>query len=313
MSDAGAVMHSRGRVWWETMRPKTLFAALAPVLMGAGLARADGGVDVLILLATLGFAVLIQVGTNFCNDVFDHRQGADTERREGPRRGLQTGVISHREMVGATAGCFAAAAGLSLLLVERGGMPIVWMAVASILSGIFYTAGRYSLAYTGLADVFVVVFFGPVAVAGTYYLQHPGGWPPWEVLAVGLGPGLIATSLLAVNNLRDVEEDRENRKRTLAVRLGRGFSRGEYAVCMGLALLIPPVAAVVTGRSLLVLALWILVPEWLRLSRRVRTGTTGAELNPVLGGTGRFLFQYALLFFAAWPNCMLCGVAPGAL
>lgn len=296
------------RVWMQTTRPKTLFAALAPVLMGAGMARADGGLSVSVLLATLAVAVLIQIGTNFCNDVFDHRQGADTDRRQGPRRGLQTGQISYRTLVGATAAVFGFAAAISLLLVQRGGLPIVWLAAASILSGVFYTAGRYSLAYTGLADVFVIVFFGPVAVAGTYYLQHPFGWPPPEVFAVGLGPGLIATALLAVNNLRDVDEDRESSKKTLAVRFGRSFSRWEYRICLALALLLPPLAAVVTGRSLLVFALWILIPEARRLDKRVQTGQTGAELNPALGGTGRLLFQYALLFFVAWPHCMLCRV-----
>ncbi|MCC5843148.1 MAG: 1,4-dihydroxy-2-naphthoate polyprenyltransferase [Verrucomicrobia bacterium] len=294
------------RVWLETTRPKTLFAALAPVLMGAALARADGVFHFPVLLATLSVAVLIQIGTNFCNDVYDHRQGADTDRREGPRRGLQTGVISHRAMVTATVAVFALAALISLALVRRGGMPIVWLAAASILSGVFYTAGRYSLAYTGLADLFVIVFFGPVAVAGTYYLQLPFGWPPPEVFVVGLGPGLIATSLLAVNNLRDVDEDRGNAKKTLAVRFGRKFSRMEYKACMLLALMLPPAAAALTGRSLLVFALWILFPEARKLFKQVETGTTGKELNPVLGGTGRFLFQYALLFFVTWPNCALC-------
>jgi 1,4-dihydroxy-2-naphthoate octaprenyltransferase len=300
--------HSLFSVWLETTRPKTLFAALAPVLTGASMAFADGVLHIPVLLATLAVAVLIQIGTNFCNDVYDHRQGADTDRREGPRRGLQTGLISHRAMVMATVFCFALAALLSLVLVQRGGMPIIWLAAASILSGVFYTAGRYSLAYTGLADVFVIVFFGPVAVAGTYYLQIPFGWPPPEVFAVGLGPGLIATGLLAVNNLRDVDEDRENNKKTLAVRFGRGFSRMEYQICILLALILPPIAAALTGRSLLVFAIWVLVPEALKLFERVKTGTTGKELNPVLGGTGRFLLQYALLFAVTWPNCAFCWV-----
>lgn len=304
--DAGEAVVPLWRIWLETTRPKTLFAALAPVMTGAAMARADGILNLPIWLATFSVAVLIQIGTNFCNDVFDHRQGADTERREGPRRGLQTGRISQRAMSFATGIVFGLAAGLSLVLVQRGGMPVIWLALASILSGVFYTAGRYSLAYTGWADVFVLVFFGPVAVAGTYYLQIPLGWPPPIVFWVGLGPGLIATSLLAVNNLRDVEEDRSNAKKTLAVRFGRRFSRLEYRVCLVLALLIPPVAAAATGRSLLVFSLWLLIPEARKLIKRVESGTTGKELNPVLGGTGRFLLQYALLFFVTWPHCALC-------
>lgn len=293
-------------LWLRTTRPKTLFAALAPVVMGATLARADGRMHFPTLGWTLLAAVLIQIGTNFCNDLFDHLQGADTEKRQGPRRILHSGRISTRGMAIATALCFLGAACVSLILFQRGGTPILWIAAASILSGIFYTAGRKSLAYTGLADLFVIVFFGPVAVAGTYYLQIPHGWPPLEVLVLGLAPGLIATGLLTVNNLRDVDEDRGNNKRTLAVRFGPAFSRWEYRVCLWLALLLPPVAAVLTGRSLLVFAIWVLIPELKRLDQRVQTGSTGAELNPVLAGTGRFLFQYALLFAVTWPHCALC-------
>lgn len=294
------------KIWLMTTRPKTLFAALAPVVMGATMARADGRMDLPGLGWTLLAAVLIQVGTNFCNDLFDHRQGADTEKRQGPRRALQSGRVTPRGMALATAGCFVAAAAAAWPLYLRGGRPILWIAAASILSGIFYTAGRKSLAYTGLADVFVIVFFGPVATAGTYFVQIPLGWPPLEVFLVGLGPGLIATGLLAVNNLRDMEEDKSNNKRTLTVRFGREFSRWEYKVCLTLALVLPPIFAVWTGRSLLVLALFVLVPEVRRLMQRVSTGESGAELNPALAGTGQFLFQYALLFAVTWPHCALC-------
>lgn len=302
MTDHVPLLH----VWLQATRPKTLFAALAPVVMGASMAWERGAFHAGILILTLLTAVAIQIGTNFCNDLFDHRQGADTEARQGPRRGLQSGRISPGAMAGATVFTFGLAAAFSFLLFLRGGTPVAWIALASILSGVFYTAGRHSLAYTGLADLFVIVFFGPVAVAGTYYLQIPGNWPPLEVFLVGLGPGLIATALLTVNNLRDVDEDRANRKRTLAVRFGRRFARAEYAVCLGLALTLPPLVAVVTGRSLLVLALFALAPEAFTLMRRVRGGSTGPELNPALGGTGRLLLQYALLFAIAWPSCALC-------
>ena len=207
-----------------------------------------------------------------------------------------------RAMAWATAGCFLGAAALSGLLVARGGAPVVWLAAVSILCGVFYTAGRYSLAYTGLADGFVLVFFGPVAVGGTFYLQFPDiGWPPAHVVVAGLGPGLIATALLTVNNLRDVDEDRESRKRTLAVRFGRGFARMEYAVCVVGALLSAPVAAAVAGRGWGVAAELGLLPLAWMLIRRVRSGRTGAELNPVLGATGKLLLLFALIFMVAWP------------
>jgi 1,4-dihydroxy-2-naphthoate octaprenyltransferase len=153
--------------------------------------------------------------------------------------------------------------------------------------------------------VFVIVFFGPVAVAGTYYLQFPGAWPPPEVFIAGLGPGLIATALLTVNNLRDIDEDRSNDKRTLAVRFGRGFARAEYRVCMLIALFLPLLAALTAGRSPASVAasaaMLILLPSVLGLIRRVSTGTTGPELNPVLGRTGLTLLRFALIFAIAWP------------
>ena len=289
-------------LWVSTTRPKTLFAALSPVVMGGALSLADGPLNLKVWFATLLVAVLIQIGTNFCNDVFDHRQGADTDARQGPLRGLHSGRISLRAMSMATVGCFGGVALISALLIRHGGVPVLWLAVASIFCGVFYTAGRWSLAYTGLADIFVIIFFGPIAVAGTYYLQFPaGGWPPLAVVLAGLGPGLIATALLTVNNLRDVDEDTGNNKRTLAVRFGRTFSRNEYAVCMFLALATPVFAAGVAGRGWASLLVLILLPRMRPLVRQVRVGRTGEELNPVLGETGKILLMYAVIFSVTWP------------
>ncbi|MGA0333324.1 MAG: 1,4-dihydroxy-2-naphthoate octaprenyltransferase [Kiritimatiellia bacterium] len=289
-------------LWLSTTRPKTLFAALSPVLIGASLCLPEGGLNLPIWLVTLSIAVLVQIGTNFCNDVFDHRQGADTEARQGPLRGLHSGRISLRMMSFATVVCFAGVACLSGLLIRHGGMPVLWLAAASIFCGVFYTAGRWSLAYTGLADLFVLIFFGPVAVAGTYYLQFPqSGWPPFYVYVAGLGPGLIATGLLTVNNLRDVDEDRLHQKRTLTVRFGREFSRFEYALCLTLALGLPGLASLLAGRGFFSLVTLLLFPVVFPLIRAVQTGTTGRELNPVLGKTGKLLLVYALLFLLSWP------------
>jgi 1,4-dihydroxy-2-naphthoate octaprenyltransferase len=288
--------------WLQTTRPKTLFAALAPVLMAGSMAWGAGPVHVPVFLATLMIAVLIQIGTNFCNDVFDHHQGADTEKRQGPRRGLHSGTISLQQLTAAVWVCFGGVAILSGLLVMRGGWPIVWLAAASIFCGVFYTAGRYSLAYTGLADVFVVMFFGPIAMCGTYYLQFPErGWPPPEVWIGGVAPGLIATGLLAVNNLRDVDEDRESRKLTLAVRFGRSFSRWEYTFCLLGALAVPIGLVVVTGRGTATLLVWMLIPLMWKARKRVMRGTTGQDLNPALGLTGKLLLLYAVVFSLTWP------------
>ena len=289
-------------LWLTTTRPKTLFAAFSPVLMGASLSMAHGPLNVPIWLATLSVAVLIQIGTNFCNDVFDHKQGADTEARQGPLRGLHSGRISLRAMSMATVFCFGAVAVISGWLIRHGGVPVVWMAVASIVCGFFYTAGPWSLAYTGLADLFVVVFFGPVAVAGTYYLQFPAeGWPPLEVYIAGLGPGLIATALLTVNNLRDMDEDRLHHKRTLAVRFGAAFSRMEYKSCMLLALAVPGCAALVAGRGGASFSTLLLFPLVFPLIQAVQNGNSGVVLNPILGKTGKVLLFYAVLFSITWP------------
>lgn len=302
MTDTSPEKVAGWNIWLTTTRPKTLFAAAAPVIMAGSMAAVGGGLDVGVLITTLLIALLVQIGTNFSNDVFDHGQGADTESRQGPRRGLHSGRISLKAMVLASIVCFAGVAVLSGFLVARGGWPIVWLAAASIFCGVFYTAGRFSLAYTGLADVFVVAFFGPIAMGGTYYLQLPeNGWPPPEIWIAGLGPGLIATALLAVNNLRDVDEDRQSRKMTLAVRFGRSFSRWEYAVCVCTALFIPVCASLVAGRGWWSVCVLGLVFPVIPAIRRVFSGITGQELNPALGVTGRLLFLYAVVFSATWP------------
>jgi len=289
-------------IWIGTTRPKTLFAALAPVLMGGALAVPLGEVNPGIWGITLLLAVLVQIGTNFANDLFDHRQGADTEHRQGPRRGLQSGRISSRAMAGATFVCFGAVAVISAGLFAHAGTPVLVIAILSIFCGIFYTAGRFSLAYTGLADLFVVVFFGPVAVGATVFLQFPeAGWPPLHVLIAGLGPGMLATALLTVNNLRDADEDRESNKRTLAVRFGRRFSRLEYRVMVFGAFFVPLVAGILAENLWGAPWVWVLLPLAIPLTRKVETGTTGAELNPVLGKTGKLLLFYALLFSVTWP------------
>ena len=281
------------RLWLATTRPKTLPAAAAPVLVGTALAAQAGAFHAPSALAALAFALLIQIGTNFANDYFDHHQGADTDARQGPRRALQQGAVSASTMGRVTAATFALAALVSLYLLARAGWSLAVVAALSIFCGVWYTAGKKSLAYLGIADLFVVVFFGPVAVAGTYLAQtRVFDWTP--VLA-GLSTGLIATGLLVINNLRDVDEDRAAAKRTLAVRFGRTFVRAEYTAVLFLAVLIP---SLLVGRGMLppgvlitgfvwVLALPTLKGVWTR---------TGAALNPLLGATGRLLLLFTALF-----------------
>ena len=187
---------------------------------------------------------------------------------------------------------------LGLYLVTRGGWPIVVIGLCSIAAGIAYTGGPYPLAYHGLGDVFVLVFFGPVAVGGTYYVQAQDIHS--TVLLAGLGPGLIATALLAVNNLRDADTDEQSNKRTLAVRFGKDFARHEYVLAVGVALMLPVLLVLESGSHWgALLALLSLGVGRLPIQQILR-GTEGVELNQTLALTGKFLLLYSLLLALGW-------------
>lgn len=244
-----------------------------------------------MLLALLG-AISVQIGTNFCNDYCDFFQGADTEERKGPTRAVQAGLISPRAMLVGTILMFAVTAAAAIGLSIRAGWPFLLIGALSILFGVLYTAGKFSLAYQGLGDPFVLIFFGPVAVAGTYYVQalHLS----LAVIIAGFGPGLIAMGLLIVNNLRDVEEDRAANKRTLVVRLGVTFSRVQYAACiLGSALV--PVLVTLNGLSWWVTLASLSALPGLAVTSRVWR-RAGADLRPCLGMTAGLLLLYTVLF-----------------
>jgi len=285
-------------VWMAAVRPKTLGAAVAPVLMGTAMAWEAGHFHALAALCALLGALLIQVGTNFSNDYADFARGADTGARKGPLRVTQAGLVTPATMRRATAGVFALAFLVGLYLVWRGGWPILVVGLLSILSGVLYTAGRYALAYLGIADLFVLVFFGPVAVGGTYYVQALTVDAP--VLVAGLAPGLLSMAILLVNNIRDVEEDRQAGKRTLIVRLGKAFGVGLYVFCTVAAVLIPAGLYAATKAHpwamTVVLAGLLAAP----IVRRLRTEPDPAKLNPLLGATGRMLLVYSLVFSVGW-------------
>lgn len=286
------------RTWLTATRPKTLWAAVAPVLVGvamaveAGVAHAGAAV-----LAMLG-AVLIQIGTNFYNDYADFEKGADTADRKGPLRVVQAGLVTPAAMKRATVLVFALAVAAGGYLMWRGGWPIVLIGVLSILFGVWYTAGRYSLAYLGIADLFVLLFFGPVAVGGTYYVQALA--VPPLVLVAGLAPGLLAVAILLVNNIRDVDEDRVAGKRTLIVRLGRPAGLRLYIGCVLAAALVPVLlVALPGGRWGGLLALGI-VPLAVPVVRKLQRVTDPLAYNPLLGATARLLLVYSVLFSAGW-------------
>lgn len=284
------------RHWLEATRPKTLPAAAAPVGLGAAFA-VDGGVfHWPSVVAALAGAILIQIGTNFANDYFDFRKGADTNARLGPRRATAAGLVTPGQMKFAFITTFALAAVVGTYLIGRAGWPLVVVGVLSIASGILYTGGPKPLGYLGLGDIFVLVFFGPVAVAGTVFVQAPDVSLMLlsRAALVGLAPGALATAILVVNNLRDVSTDVLANKRTLAVRFGASFVRVEYACALVVAFWVPTSLAI-TGDDLWLLLPLLASPLGVVFLVQVRA-RDGAALNPLLGRTGALLMLHSALF-----------------
>ena len=286
------------KIWFQATRPKTLLAALAPVLIGTSMAFEAGKAHWLSAILALLGAICIQIGTNFYNDYADFLKGADTQDRVGPRRATQAGLVSPDAMRWASYIAFGLAVVAGSYLIFRGGWPVVWIGVASIASGFLYTAGRYALAYTGLGDLFVLIFFGPVAVGGTYYVQALE--MPMIVLFAGLSPGLLAVAILLVNNIRDVHQDAVAQKKTLVVRLGRAFGIGFYAFCVTAALLVP-VAIVVRMQDHFAILATPLVGlfAWPVIKTLIQEKDAQA-LNPLLGSTARILLLYSVSFSLLW-------------
>jgi 1,4-dihydroxy-2-naphthoate octaprenyltransferase len=268
-------------------------AGFSPVAVGSALAARDGAFRPLVALAALVGALFIQVGTNLANDHEDFRRGADTADRLGPPRVTQQGWLSPGAVLRGALACFAAALVVGLTLVWVAGWPILVVGLTSILAGYAYTGGPFPLAYHGLGDLFVLVFFGLVAVGGTYFVQALTLRP--EVLLAGVPVGLLGVALLAVNNTRDLATDRAAGKRTLVVRLGRRFGQLEYLACLAVSAA-APVALWALGYAtpwalLALLALPLAVPP----IRLVLT-ETGPALNRALAGTARLQLVFGLLF-----------------
>jgi 1,4-dihydroxy-2-naphthoate octaprenyltransferase len=284
--------------WLLAARPKTLWAAVGPVTIGTAMARADGGMHGPSAVACLLGAILLQIGTNFCNDYADYIKGADTPHRVGPARAVASGWIAPRQMLIATVVVFALAAIVCGYLVVRGGWPMLALGFISILAGIAYTAGPYPLAYLGLGDLFVLVFFGPVAVAGTHFVQTVEF--SWLAVIAGIAPGLLSVAILTANNLRDVESDRLADKRTLAVRFGVAFARWEYVFCLIVAAAWPLLMVHLAGpqHSNAMVACMVFFVGWPVL--RMMVTRSGRELNPALGMTALLLLFYSISFSFGW-------------
>lgn len=281
------------QVWASAARPRTLPAAIAPVIVGASLAWRDGAFDAAASALCLGFALLVQIGTNFANDYYDFAHGADTAARVGPQRAVAAGLIAAVVMKRAMWLTFAAAFVCGLGLIFWGGPWLIAIGVASIVCGIAYTGGPWPLGYHGLGDVFVFLFFGLVAVCATYFVQT--GQVTADAVLAASAIGLLAANILVVNNYRDVETDAAAGKRTLVVRFGRRAARWQHALSLVVAFAVPVAFALRERSGWRVLPL-LLVPLAWRHVRRLRDARAPAELIALLGDTGKLLALYAVLF-----------------
>ena len=288
---------SAARIWLMAARPRTLPAAVAPVLVGTALAATGGTFKPLTFLAALIGALFIQVGTNLSNDYSDARRGADTEDRLGPVRVTAGGLVPPRQVLIATYAAFGVAVLAGTYLIATAGWELLLVGAASILAGVLYTGGPRPYGYEGLGEVFVFLFFGVVAVTGSYYAQTEE--LGWEALVLAVPVGLLASAILVVNNVRDLETDRRAGKRTLAVRLGRERARaavrrdGRGRVrrarrCRGCSAPSPPGCCSAGSRS----------RSRCRSCGVVRTRTDGPSLNGALAGTGRLQLAFCVLLSA---------------
>ena len=300
---------SKRRAWLMAARPQTLPAGSAPVIVGAGIAAHDGVFAPVPWLAALVGALLIQIGTNFANDYYDAVKGADTDEREGFTRVTAGGLLPPAQVKYAMAGTYGLAVLVGIYLVAIGGLPILVVGLTSIVAGILYTGGPYPYGYRGLGDLFVFVYFGVVAVTGTYYVQAvagagtglvPIGIPAGTVTAAAVTASLpaagLSTAILVVNNVRDRETDRKAGKRTLAVLLGYRFSRIEFLALVGMAYVVPLVFALDSRFGLPALAPLLSLPLAASVTKTVLTRTDGEALNPALERVGQTLFVHSLLF-----------------
>jgi len=292
---AEPIRPSAMRIWVCAARPRTLPAAVAPVVVGSAMAAHDHRFDPAAAGICLAFALLVQVGTNFANDYYDFVHGADTAARVGPRRAVASGLVAPAAMRRAMASVFAAAFAVGLGLVHWGGPWMLAVGAASILCGIAYTGGPWPLGYRGFGDALVFVFFGLVAVSITYFVQA-GRITPYALLA-GVPMGLLAANILVVNNYRDADTDAAANKRTLVVRFGRRPTRAQHAASLCIALAVPAIYWAAGFGPWCLLPLLTAPLAWSHI-RRMAAGRAPSDYVALLGDTGRFIAIYAALFAA---------------
>ena len=286
---------SKFNSWILAARPKTLLAAFVPVLVGSAIAISVNRFYLPYSIAALICAVLIQIGTNFTNDLYDHLKGADNNKRKGPQRALASGLISAKEMKQGIIFTFGLSFLIGLYLVYFTGWVIFVIGIISIAAGFIYTAGPFPLAYNGLGDVFVFTFFGVVGTMGTYYL-HTTEFTFLSFL-IALPVGAVTTNILVVNNFRDIDEDKAAGKNTLAVLIGRSLTRLEFILLLVLCYLV--LILLYTEYNF---SYWIFLPfttlPFAALLIKMLFKFSGMELNKTLELSAKFSGLYGLLFAA---------------
>lgn len=284
------------RIWLNAARPRTLPAAIAPVLVGTAAAAAAHGGSLPRwggFAAALVASLLIQIGTNLANDFSDARRGADTADRLGPVRVTSAGLVTPRRVLVATWVAFGLAGLLGIYLAVLAGWIILVVGAVSIAAGVLYTGGPRPYGYAGLGEVFVFVFFGLVSVNGSFYVQLERlAWTPF---GLSVGVGLLSTAILVVNNVRDLDSDRRAGKNTLAVRIGRPGTRALFQGTIHLAFVSLLLTVILTGVTAWALLGLVAAPLAIKPVRAVTTRTDGPTLNQALADTGALLGVFSLL------------------
>lgn len=282
--------------WLLATRPRTLPAAIAPVVLGTAMAIADKRFAWLAAAAAFSVALLMQIGVNLANDYFDYLKGIDTEERLGPPRAAQSGLIQPKQLRSGVTLIFVLSLIPGFYLLAVGGWPVLFIGLACIGAALAYSGGPFPLASHGLGDIFVFIFFGLVAVCGTYYVQALRLTP--MVWLMGAIEGLLITAILVVNNLRDIQTDRQSGKRTLAVIIGDRASKLEYLLLLGIAYAIPIILWLSGhGSAWLILPLFSL-PLAVSQVRFIWKSAGGSMLNQTLANTAKLALVYSLLLSA---------------
>ncbi|MEC9486101.1 MAG: 1,4-dihydroxy-2-naphthoate polyprenyltransferase [Prosthecochloris sp.] len=287
-------MSSRLQAWALAVRPKTLPAGAVPVVLGSALAAVDHRFQLLPAIVALVCALGIQIATNFINEIYDFRKGADTPERLGPTRTVAAGLISEKTMITVSVVLLSVVFVLGLYLVLVGGWPVLVVGLLSMLFAWAYTGGPYPIAYSGLGDLFVFIFFGLVAVGGTYYVQ--AGEVALPVLVAAIAPGVFSVNILLCNNIRDIDSDRKVGKMTLPARIGGANARQLYIGLTVVAYFVP-VWLWMMGYSAMVMLSWLSLPLAFMQVRGLMRGN-GRQLNDVLAGTGKLMTLHGALLSA---------------